>query len=91
MNLIHFLIFTPFVIGSVLAKPPVDAFTYLDNGTIRIGVDQSRGSAIGYLALSKDKRNLLNHNDEGRFIQQSYYGDADESMWGKKPWTYNPV
>lgn len=91
MNLVHFLIFTPFIIGCVLATPPVDAFTYLDNGTIRIGVDQSRGSAIGYLALSKEKRNLLNHHDEGRFIQQSYYGDADGSMWGKKPWTYNPV
>jgi hypothetical protein len=73
------------------ANPPKDNFTYLDNGVICIGVDQSRGSAIGYLALSKEKRNLLNHHDEGRFIQQSYYGDKDGSMWAKKPWTYNPV
>jgi hypothetical protein len=70
---------------------PADPFTYLDNGTIRIGVDQSRGSAIGYLALSKEKRNLLNHHDEGRFIQQSYYGDPDGSKWGEKTWVYNPV
>ena len=70
---------------------PADPFTYLDNGTLRIGVDQARGSAIGYLALSKDKRNLLNHHDEGRFIQQSYYGDPDGSKWVEKPWVYNPV
>ena len=54
-------------------------------------MDRSRGSAIGFLALSKDKRNLLNHCDEGRFIQQSYYGNKDGSMWAKKPWRYNPV
>jgi len=64
---------------------------YLDNGTIRIGIDKSRGSAIGYFALSADKRNLLNHQDEGRFIQQSYYGDTDGSTWNKTPWRYNPV
>ena len=70
---------------------PKDPFTYLDNGTICIGIDKTRGSAIGYLALSTEKRNLLNHHDEGRFIQQSYYGDRDGSMWAKKPWSYNPV
>ncbi len=77
--------------GISVAADKKDAFTYLDNGTLRIGVDQSRGSAIGFLALSKDNRNLLNHCDEGRFIQQSYYGNKDGSMWAKKPWTYNPV
>jgi hypothetical protein len=76
--------------GISQAKPG-DSWTYLDNGTIRIGVDQSRGSAIGYLALTRDKRNLLNHHDEGRFIQQSYYGDPDDSLWAGKPWVYNPV
>lgn len=64
---------------------------YLDNGVVRIGVDRSRGAAIGYFGDAKTQRNLLNHNDEGRFIQQSYYGDKDGSMWGKNPWTYNPV
>ena len=74
-----------------LAAKPGESWAYLDNGTIRIGVDKSRGAAIGYFALSKDKRNLLNHYDEGRFIQQSYYGDPDGSMWVRKPWRYNPV
>lgn len=82
------------VLGATLSAGPAKRghdWAYLDNGTIRIGVDKSRGSAIGYFALSKDQRNLLNHHDEGRFIQQSYYGDPDGSMWAKKPWVYNPV
>ncbi len=74
-----------------LAKESKQDWTYLDNGTLRIGADKSRGAAIGYLALTKTKRNLLNHHDEGRFIQQSYYGQSDGSMWGKNPWRYNPV
>ncbi|MDF7822580.1 hypothetical protein P4B35_01040 [Pontiellaceae bacterium B12227] len=64
---------------------------YLDNGVVRIGVDKARGSGIGYFGESKTGRNLLNHFDEGRFIQQSYYGAPDGSFWNKKPWTYNPV
>lgn len=77
--------------AALTAKPADRAWEYLDNGVVRIGVDKSRGAAIGYFALSKDKRNLLNHHDEGRFIQQSYYGDPDDSKWGDKPWVYNPV
>jgi len=77
--------------AALAAKPTPPAWEYLDNGVIRIGVDKSRGAAIGYFALSKDKRNLLNHHDEGRFIQQSYYGDPDGSVWSKTPWVYNPV
>jgi hypothetical protein len=64
---------------------------YLDNGVVRIGIDKSRGACIGYLAESKTKRNLLNNHDEGRFIQQSYYGRPDGSKWNGKPWVYNPV
>ncbi|MFZ9936326.1 MAG: hypothetical protein ACO3JG_04630 [Luteolibacter sp.] len=79
------------IAGASLAAKPGESWAYLDNGTIRIGADKSRGAAIGYFALSKDQRNLLNHYDEGRFIQQSYYGDPDGSMWAGKPWRYNPV
>ncbi len=70
---------------------PAESWSYLENGLLRIGVDQSRGAGIGFLALSEDNRNLLNHHDTGRFIQQSYYGNKDGSMWAKKPWCYNPV
>ena len=64
---------------------------YLDNGTLRIGVDRSRGACIGFFGESKTKRNLLNHFDEGRFVQQSYYGQADGSDWNGQPWVYNPI
>lgn len=76
---------------AMVIATPKDPFTYLDNGTTRIGVDKNRGSAVGYFSLSRDPRNLLNHYDEGRFIQQSYYGDPDGSLWARKPWRYNPV
>ncbi len=71
------------------AKP--DGWEYLDNGIVRIGVDRSRGACIGFFGESKTQRNLLNHFDEGRFVQQSYYGQADGSDWNGKPWVYNPI
>ena len=70
---------------------PRQQWEYLDNGIVRIGVDKSRGACIGYFAQSKTRRNLLNNYDEGRFIQQSYYGRPDGSRWNGKPWVYNPV
>ena len=78
-------------VTALAAENPKDPFTYLDNGVLRIGVDKTRGAAVGYFSLTNDPRNLLNHHDEGRFIQQSYYGDPDGSLWAKKPWCYNPV
>ncbi len=68
-----------------------NGWEYLDNGTIKIGVDRSRGACIGYFGESKTGRNLLNHYDEGRFVQQSYYGRKDGSDWNGKPWVYNPI
>lgn len=70
---------------------PKEGWEYLDNGTVRIGVDRSRGACIGYFGESKTGRNLLNHFDEGRFVQQSYYGQKDGSDWNGKPWVYNPI
>ncbi|VGO11480.1 hypothetical protein PDESU_00024 [Pontiella desulfatans] len=68
-----------------------DGWEYIDNGTLKIGVDRSRGACIGFFGESQTGRNLLNHFDEGRFIQQSYYGQADGSDWNGKPWVYNPI
>ena len=70
MKIIQFLISMQLLTLGVASAKPKANFTFLDNGTICIGVDQARGSAIGYFALSKEKRNLLNYHDEGRFIQQ---------------------
>lgn len=67
------------------------AWAFLTNDSVIIGVDTSRGAGIGYFARRDERRNVLNHFDTGRFVQQSYYGDADGSSWGRQPWRYNPV
>lgn len=64
---------------------------YLDNGQVRLGVDRAAGAGIGYFGESATGRNLLNHHDKGRFIQQSYYGAKDGSDWNGKAWRWNPV
>ena len=68
-----------------------DDWSYLDNGQIRLGVKKSSGAAIAWLSQSGSTRNLINHFDRGRLIQQSYYGDKDGSLWNQKPWRWNPV
>ena len=68
-----------------------DDWTYLSNGHLRLGVKKSSGACLGHLSTGPSGRNLLNHFDQGRFVQQSYYGDSDGSHWVRKPWRYNPV
>lgn len=63
---------------------------FLENGKVKIGVDVSSGGAVFWFSESGGK-NLMNHADRGRFIQQSYYGREDGSIWGDKPWRWNPV
>lgn len=63
---------------------------YITNGQVRLGVDLARGGSIFYFSGARG-RNLLNHADEGRFIQQSYYGEPDGSDWHGKPWVWNPI
>ncbi|MBP5720967.1 MAG: hypothetical protein J6W82_07870 [Bacteroidales bacterium] len=41
--------------------------TYIANGKIQIGVDLERGGAVFHFSEYANKRNLLNHYDEGRF------------------------
>lgn len=68
-----------------------EQWTFLDNGKIRLGVNLSAGACVGWFSPSCSTHNLLNTTDEGRYLQQSYYGDKDGSLWSKKPWRYNPV
>lgn len=68
-----------------------DKKLFLENDVIRIGVDLESGGSIFHFSRAPEHRNLLNHHDRGRFIQQSYYGDADGSKWGKQDWRWNPV
>ena len=73
------------------SSSPAADWLYLDNGQVRLGVDRAAGASIGYFGESTTRRNLLNHHDKGRFIQQSYYGAKDGSDWNGKPWRWNPV
>lgn len=64
---------------------------YICNGDIQVGVDMDRGGGIFHFSTKNRPQNLLNRYDEGRFIQQSYYGDADGSTWSGQAWSWNPV
>ncbi len=96
-----FLLYSPILAAMLLCGPETAQdkkkekisrqWEYLDNGRVRVGIDKSRGACIGFFSESATGRNLLNHYDEGRFIQQSYYGAADGSKWNGKPWVYNPI
>jgi hypothetical protein len=81
--------------GTAKAAGPGDAalpeWVYLDNGEVRIGVKTSSGGAVAYFSPSGSEKNLLNHFDRGRLVQQSYYGAADGTTWAGKPWRWNPV
>lgn len=67
-------------------------YWYLSNGTVQIGVDLSRGGCVFHFSEKGTKRNLINHYDNGRFIQQSYYdGKTDGSVWNGKNWRWNPI
>lgn len=80
------------LVAVIQANPEVASKRkFLANESIKIGVDLSSGGAIFWFSEIGDERNLLNHADRGRFIQQSYYGKPDGSKWVAKPWCWNPV
>jgi hypothetical protein len=71
-----------------------DRMAYLDNGSIKVGVDLERGGSIAYLADAKDGVNVVNVHDLGRWVGQSYYGGpkpfgTPHPAW--KDWPWNPV
>ena len=49
--------------------------TFLDNGTLRVGVDLNLGGVITHVSTTGggDAENLVNEHDTGREVQQSYY------------------
>lgn len=69
----------------------------VDNGSLTLKLDLTRGGAIAYLSLSGSNRNIVNIADEGRYIQQSYYAgksvdrkaDGQSPNWS--PWSWNPI
>ncbi len=69
----------------------------LDNGTVHVRLDLTRGGSISYISSSGSTRSLVNIADEGRYIQQSYYGgkyvnrQADGQAPNWSPWPWNPI
>ena len=70
---------------------------FLDNGTVRVGLDRAKGASITWLSWKDYQRNSVNVADPGRLIQQSYYAghsldrtaDGQHTAWS--PWTWNPI
>src|SRR3954462_10017281 len=80
-----------FLVATSLANaiPPkshAPRMTYLDNGTIKLGVDLNLGGAVTYLSKSGDALNLINSWDWGRQVQMSFYaGPVPFTPNGKQP------
>jgi len=81
--------------GAVAAD---DQVSYLDNGTIRVGINLDLGGAITWVSKSGDTLNLINSHDWGRQIQMSHYsgpvpfapnGKHPRPNWAKLGW--NPI
>jgi hypothetical protein len=92
--LIHLLILVFCWMGTVIPPARAERMSFLDNGTIKIGVDLDIGGTITFLARSPGGENLINSHDLGRQIQQSYY--SGPSPFGKahpawKNWGWNPI
>ena len=80
-----------FAVCLTSSLPAQDDWIFLSNNEIKVGIKKTAGGAIGWLSEANSDRNLINHHDQGRLIQQSYYGHQDGSMWADKPWRWNPV
>jgi hypothetical protein len=67
------------------------ALSFIDNGSIRIGVETTRGGVISFLGPTGGGLNVVNTADAGRYIQQSYYGNVVPGTPPWAPWRWNPV
>lgn len=77
--------------STTLYGDDASVWTFIQNDEVKLGVKKSSGGAIGWFSLAASDRNLVNHYDHGRLIQQSFYGGPDGSKWAKKDWVWNPV
>ncbi|MBO4423711.1 MAG: hypothetical protein J5879_09740 [Clostridia bacterium] len=72
---------------------------YFENEYLKIGVELVWGGGLSYYGDKRCKveglKNMLNHADTGRLVQQSYYGTGEppyvRGEFMGKPWVYNPV
>ena len=90
---LHLLIFALFAFSCCQspAAPPTPKVTsensaedllLLDNGTVKIGLNRAKGASITWLSWPAHPRNIVNHADPGRLVQQSDYAG---SRWIARP------
>ena len=69
----------------------------LDNGTVKVGLNRTKGASITWLSWTTHAKNIVNHADPGRLVQQSYYAgrvldrkaEGQSAAWS--PWSWNPI
>ena len=77
-----------------LAYQPLHSLSpleYINNSTIKLGINTAWGGGIGYFSHMIDIKNVINRHDTGRNIQQSFYGALNGLKYNEIDWTYNPV
>lgn len=82
------------LILALAAPASAERMSFLDNGSIRIGVNLDLGGTITYLSDSKTGENVINSHDLGRQVQQSYYSGPHpfgKAHPGWKDWPWNPI
>lgn len=91
--------------AQVMAFEPAkmtDDLQTIENGTLRVGIDLTKGATITWLSSDKHAGNMVNLYDPGRLIQQSYYAgkpldrkaegqSPPSSPFNWSPWTWNPI
>jgi hypothetical protein len=67
----------------------------ISNSILSVGINTAHGGAISSLIdRNVPGHNLINCYDQGREVQQSYYGGPTPyrgAHWGGNPWPWNPI
>ncbi len=72
---------------------------FIENEFLKVGSELIWGGGLSYIEDKKcpveGLKNMLNHADTGRLVQQSYYGTGEppyvKGEFMGNPWVYNPV
>ena len=82
------------------SAPILSGGTYfIENEYLKVGAELIWGGGLSYIEDKKcpvqGLKNMLNHADTGRLVQQSYYGTGEppyvKGEFMGSPWVYNPV
>lgn len=85
------------IVCQCLSKNSLAEDLFLENGTVKVGIDNEKGGSITWLSWVDYASNMVNISDPGRLVQQSYYAgkildrrsDGQHESWS--PWSWNPI